>query len=135
MSVIKWRESFNIGVDQFDQEHRKILELINRMFEAIRDKKDKESVVQICKDALWYTEYHFANEEKALQAVDYPDLEEQLAEHARLKSEAERFQVLINDDAPKGATEFYLFLREWLIDHILVCDKKYGPYFQETTKT
>jgi hemerythrin len=135
MSVIKWRESFNVGVDQFDQEHRKILELINGMFEAIRDKKDKESVVRICKETLSYTEYHFTNEEKALQEVDYPDLEEQLAEHARLRSEAERFQMLINDDAPKGATEFYLFLREWLIDHILVCDKKYGPYFKEANNT
>ena len=70
-----------------------------------------------------------------MREVDYPDLEEQLAEHARLRSEAERFQALVNNDAPNSANDFYLFLRQWLIDHILVCDKKYGTYFMEATRS
>jgi hemerythrin len=34
----------------------------------------------------------------------------------------------INADFPEGTTEFYRFLREWLVEHIQECDKKYGPY-------
>ena len=44
MSVIKWRESYNTGIEQFDMEHHKIVELIDAMFAAIRDKSSKEVV-------------------------------------------------------------------------------------------
>lgn len=130
MSVIKWRDSYNIGVKQFDQEHHRIVELINLMFEAVRDKSGKEVVEKVCQDVLSYTEYHFANEEQALREINYPDLEEQVTEHSRLRTEAKRLQGIIKDRFPEGSVELYHFLRDWLIQHILERDKKYGPYFQ-----
>ena len=36
MTVIKWRDSYNTGVEQFDLEHHKILELIEVLYEAVR---------------------------------------------------------------------------------------------------
>jgi hemerythrin-like metal-binding protein len=135
MSIIKWRDSYNIGVEQFDQEHHKIVELINLMFEVVRDKSGKEVVEKVCQDVLSYTEYHFANEEQALQTINYPDLEEQVAEHAKLRTEAKRLQEIINSSFPEGSVELYHFLREWLIQHILERDKKYGPYFQQAASS
>ena len=131
MSVVKWRDSYNVGVEQFDQEHHRIVDLINLMFEAVRDKSSKDVVEKICQDVLSYTEYHFANEEQALREIKYPNLEEQLSEHARLRAETQRLQEIIKDRFPEGTVEFYHFLREWLIQHILESDKKYGPYFQQ----
>jgi hemerythrin len=131
MAVIKWRDSYNIGVEQFDQEHHRIVELINLMFEAVRDKSGKEVVEKVCQDVLSYTEYHFANEEQALRAINYPDLEEQVTEHAKLRTEAKRLQEIIQARFPEGSVELYHFLREWLIQHILDSDKKYGSYLQQ----
>jgi hemerythrin len=130
MSVIKWRDSYNTGVDQFDREHHKIVELIDMMFFAIRDKSGKEVTERVCADVLSYTEYHFSNEEQAMKAAKYPGLAEQITEHARLKAEAARFQTIIANNFPEGVNEFYRFLREWLIDHIQVCDKKYAPFLK-----
>ena len=62
MSVIKWRESYNTGVEQFDREHHKIIELIDIMYEAVRDKSGREVTEKACNDILAYTVYHFANE-------------------------------------------------------------------------
>ena len=42
MAVIKWRDGYNTGVAQFDMEHHKIVELIDSMYAAIRDKSGKE---------------------------------------------------------------------------------------------
>jgi hemerythrin len=135
MGVIKWRDSYNTGVAQFDQEHHKIIELIDAMYIALRDKQGKESIEKVCRKAVSYTEVHLANEEQALISINYPGLEEQMTEHARMKKEVEKFQELIASNSMEGATGLYHFLRDWLINHILVCDKKYGSYFQEEKKS
>ena len=132
MSLIKWRDAYNTGIEQFDREHHKIVELIDVMFLAIRDNADKEVTEKACADILSYTEYHFANEEKALKAEDYPGLEEQLLEHARLKQKAMKFKEIISKSFPEGRNDFYRFIREWLINHIQGIDKKYGPYLKNT---
>lgn len=132
MSIIKWRESYNTGVEQFDMEHHKMVELINVLFEAIRDKTSKEVTEKVCEEVLSYTKYHFRNEEQAMKAINYPGLEEQIVEHAKLKEQAETFQAIIKANFPEGRNEFYRFIREWLIDHIQGCDKKYGSYLKNT---
>ncbi|MBU1568372.1 MAG: bacteriohemerythrin [Proteobacteria bacterium] len=131
MSVIKWRDSYNTGVAQFDQEHHKIIELIDSMYVALRDKLGSEVVEKVCREAITYTEVHFTNEEQAMSSISYPELEEHKVEHLRMKKEVEKFQTLITTNFTEGATGLYHFLRDWLINHILVCDKKYGPYLQE----
>lgn len=134
MSVIKWRDTYDTGVAQFDNEHHMIVELIDALFTAIRDKNGKDIVVKACKDVVAYTGYHFDNEEKAMQSAGYPELEKHVAEHDRLKAEALKFQEIINANFPEGTSDFYRFLRDWLITHIQDCDKKYGPYLQDGEK-
>ncbi len=130
MTAIKWRDAYNTGVEQFDAEHHKILELINIMYEVVRGKSGKEVAEKACSDILEYTIHHFANEEEAMKNAGYSGIEEQLAAHAHLKKEALRLQALIKSSFPQGTVEFYHFLREWLIHHIQDCDKKYGPHLK-----
>lgn len=134
MALIKWREGYNTGVAQFYNEHRKIVELINLMLEAIRDKGGKEIIEKVYNDVVAYTGYHFDNEEKAMHVAKYFDIAKQIPEHSRLKAEALRFQEIINSNFSEGTSEFYRFLRDWLINHIQECDKKYGPYLQDNEK-
>ncbi len=132
MTIIKWRDTYSTGVERFDLEHHKLVELIDVMYGAIRDKSAKEVAEKACTELVAYTIYHFENEEQAMAAVDYPDLEAHKAEHARLKHEAQSFNVRINSSFPEGATELYHFLRDWLVTHIQDCDKKYGPFLGNT---
>ncbi len=138
MAVIKWRDSYNTGVGQFDREHHKLIELIEMMYTAVRDKSGKEVAEKACDELLAYTVSHFDSEEKAMAAVGYAELEAHREEHSLLKQEAQNFQTRIADNFPDGVTDLYHFLREWLINHILASDKKYGPFLKEmqnTTKT
>ena len=106
MSIIKWRDSYNTGVEQFNSEHHKIVELINMMFLAVRDKADQEVTEKVCSEILSYAEYHFVNEERAMKEANYPDIDQHITEHERLKMEAEKFQSIISNNYPKGLNEF-----------------------------
>ena len=135
MTIIKWRDGYNTGVAQFDQEHHKLVELIDVMYRAIRDKKGKEVTENVIGELINYTVYHFNNEERAMAVVNFPELEEHKAEHAKLKQEAQDLQVKIMTGFPDGAVELYHFLRDWLINHIQDSDKKYGSYLKDTKDT
>lgn len=130
MSVIKWRESFNTGVDQFDEEHKKIVDLIQRLFDALKTGQ-KDDCATIIDELTSYTEYHFSNEEKVMTEVGYPGLEEHCQEHRDLIAQAASFQELGESMSREQLGEFYQFLRDWLVNHIIGCDKKYGEYIQE----
>lgn len=131
MAFIKWRDSYNTGVAQFDHEHHQLVELIDKMYVAIRDKSDKEVATQICNELVTYAAQHFGNEEQAMALGSYPELEEHKAEHTLMKQKADSFQARIDNNFPDGATELYHFLRDWLTSHIQNCDKKYGPYLKD----
>jgi hemerythrin-like metal-binding protein len=128
MAVIKWRDSYSTGVSQFDSEHRRMVELINGMFEAMRDKKELAEVEKMLEEVINYTQYHFANEEQAMAEIGYPGLAEHREEHDKLKEEAGSFKTRLKEDFDTGTKNFYHFLREWLTEHILECDMKYGKY-------
>jgi hemerythrin-like metal-binding protein len=110
MSVIKWRDSYDTGIDQFDREHHKIVELINTMFVAIRDKSGREVIEKVSDDVLSYTVYHFANEEQMMEITGYPEFDQHVAEHVRLRQEAEKFQTIISTSFPVGVNELYRFI-------------------------
>ena len=135
MVTIKWLDSYNTGVALFDKEHHRIVELINTMLAAILEKKGKEVFEKVCEDILTYAQYHFAHEEKAMALVHYPGIEEHLADHQWLKQEAEKFQEIIKSNFPEGTKEMYVFLRQWLVDHIQIVDKQYSSYLIDLEET
>ena len=131
MSIIQWRDSYNTGVEQFDREHHKIVELIDVLFTCVRDKKESSEVTKAIAELVQYTTYHFDNEEQALEQAEYPELESHREEHRRLKEQALEFQAIGQTIEREKVREFYQFLRVWLIDHIIGCDKKYSDFLAQ----
>lgn len=131
MTVIKWLDSYNTGVEQFDREHHKLVELIDVMYRAVRDKEGKETAQRACTELVAYTIYHFENEELAMTAADYPEVDAHREEHNRLKAEVKELEQRLETSFPEAASELYHFLRQWLINHIQDCDKRYGSILKD----
>jgi len=134
MPLIKWRDSYSVGVEKFDQEHMLLVELINEMFEVVRDKGKVASLNGAVDKLVDYTRVHFVDEEEALEKVDYPHLEEHKEIHANLLAQVVEFQEQIEEEGKDLRTDLYKFLRDWLINHILDEDMKYGKYFKDEVK-
>ena len=128
MAVIKWFDSFSTGINQFDKEHKKIIELINTMYDSVRYKRERDSSLGVIEELLSYTLYHFENEERWMELHDYPDRKLHGEEHASLKNSVEQFKEALETDFENAQRELYHFLRDWLIKHIQVTDKKLGTY-------
>ena len=132
MPLIKWRDSYSVGVEQFDNEHLKLVELINRMFVIVRDRDDVSAVSDAVGRLIDYTQFHFKSEEAALQQAGFPNLGAHKKQHAELERQVLAFQQLILSENESVRVEFYSFLREWLIKHILEEDKQYTKFLTDT---
>ncbi len=131
MALIKWRDSYSVGVDKFDQEHMVLVELINEMFVIVRDKGSVATLNEAIAKLIEYTEVHFADEEDVMEKVNYPLLEEHKEIHVNLLEQVFEFQKQIESEGENLRTDLYKFLRDWLINHILDEDMKYGEYLKD----
>ncbi len=130
---IEWDESYVVGVELFDEHHKKLLGLINELHSAIGLGEDKAKLEYFLSSFLDYAFYHFALEEHFMKEVSYADYESHKKEHDRFVSKIHDFHSVLNNgnlDILKGLSEYIL---NWWNDHILVTDKKYTSFFKGKT--
>ena len=131
MPLIRWRDSFSVGVQRFDDEHKVLLDIINEMFVIVRDQKSVEHLVIEINKLIQYTQEHFTEEEAAMEAVGYPALEEHKEIHGKLLKDVTLFKKRVDEGDEEAITTFYHFLRDWLLTHIIEEDMQYKPFLAD----
>lgn len=128
MPLIKWRDSYSVNNEKIDQEHMKLVELINKMFGIVKDKKGIDAVNDAMEELIHYTEVHFSDEEAIMEKIQFPFMEEHQQKHRQLIEQITEFKERVNSADEGVRPDFYKFLRGWLINHILEEDMKYCEY-------
>ncbi len=125
MALIEWQDSYSVGVDKLDADHKRLIAIINKVDEADRAGKSVQWVLEELRN---YAEYHFRGEEERMKAADYPDIEEHMREHKAFiewLATVERTYNLAPDAHFHIAETVNEYLRDWLTHHILLIDMKY----------
>jgi len=128
---VEWKESYSVGVDDLDGDHKRLIELINRFQTAYKYHTGEEFERQALNELVDYTKYHFEREEKMMEEVGYPDLQAHKEIHRIMIAKVGEFQNEYKRTGHEALEGVTTFLSEWLIDHINGTDKKYGPYFSK----
>jgi len=132
--LIFWKTQYHLGLDEIDAQHRSLLELINKAWRAIVRRSDQSVVFALIEELEKYTLAHFAAEESFMRVTGYPGFDDHKKAHnffiARIAEERLRA-------TKTGALSLDLmhFLRDWLIDHIVVSDKAYIDFTQQNKTT
>lgn len=128
MSLFKWKEEYSVKVTDFDDQHKKLINLLNRLFDAMGAGKGKEMVGPILTELIDYTVVHFKAEEKVMFTHAYPDMKAHIEEHELLKKRVYAFKADFDAGKAPLTIEVMNFLKDWLTNHIVDTDKRYGPY-------
>ena len=131
MPHIEWDESFSVGDAEIDRQHKTWLGIFNKMHNFLI-KKDIESSRRTALDSLQamqdYAKDHFSFEEEYMRKINYPDL----LEHRRIHKNFDNRIYQYYREALEGRlvlnTEIIKIIRNWLLEHILVEDKKYNLF-------
>lgn len=128
MQKIEWKDSFSVGNDRMDQQHIKLIDMINSMIENSDNVNLVENTVQGMID---YACYHFIDEETHLEDNDYPQLNNQKTQHEYFIDNARQLYTQFATDCDNIEMDKILgFLSTWWTNHILDEDMKYKEYFE-----
>ncbi|MGM0508922.1 MAG: bacteriohemerythrin [Fusobacteriota bacterium] len=131
IDAIPWKAKYSVGLDSIDSQHKRLLEIMNELNNAMLHKKDKRVIKKLLDELLDYTEYHFKFEEDKLQRNDWPDLKNHKKIHRGFEKEISDFINEYVSGDKKISKDLMDFLKDWLIKHIMVIDQDYAPYLLE----
>ncbi|WP_413558836.1 bacteriohemerythrin [Bdellovibrio sp. HCB209] len=125
-NFFKWdQERLTTHVDAMDNEHKKLIEIMNRLHDRYEAKAGKAELGPLVKELGSWTVTHFQHEERFFDTLDYP----QASVHKKIhKDLLERFTGHAAEFEKTGhlTPEFFQFLKTWLTAHIMGIDHKYG---------
>ncbi|WP_207477240.1 bacteriohemerythrin [Arenibaculum pallidiluteum] len=127
MSLIQWPGDLLIGHSAVDDDHRHLVEIINKLAEAHAAGRQSGLIGEILSELADYTAAHFEREERFMERVRYPGIDEHRLNHSQLIGSLSR--IIYDFEMGRPVDQPLLdFLRHWLTDHIMRFDKRLAAY-------
>ncbi|MFN3412094.1 MAG: bacteriohemerythrin [Exilispira sp.] len=131
MALVEWKEDYSVSVSIFDDQHKKLFEIINNLHEAMKKGASNVVIPGILDELYNYTQKHFTNEEELFTKYNYPEIEYQKNAHMTFLNKISEFKNDFESGKLGLSIEIISFLNDWLINHIKGADKKYGKFFND----
>ena len=130
MAKLYWSKDLDTGFAVIDNQHRRIVDYINDLYEARTSGDKKEDIGKIIDELIEYTLSHFTFEESMQEEARYPYLKAHKKVHdlfaKRVAEYRERFRL--GEDVSE---ELNNLLVSWLFNHIKRDDADYVASFRE----
>jgi diguanylate cyclase (GGDEF)-like protein/hemerythrin-like metal-binding protein/PAS domain S-box-containing protein len=123
--IFPWNDSFATGIDTIDEQHRQLVDLLNKLAVHLAQESDELTLSGVFDELTDYTVYHFTTEEgiwdkhfgdDALVASHHETHQGFVAEVIRLRG------LLALHERDQAVEEIVSFLTHWLAFHILETD-------------
>lgn len=128
-----WDDSFLIGIDELDYEHRSLIDDINRLHRDLAEHAERTEIERCLGEIFARMQAHFALEERVMRDNDYPGYIEHKREHeALLEGYTESMMTFINNpDGDYGGPVDYE-LEQWILHHIRDSDRRMSAMIAAT---
>ena len=124
-TIIIWNEKlYGIGIAELDQQHRKLIDLINELNTAISRGEQKGVVGSVLAGLADYVKYHFSEEEALMEKLNYSGIDSHKKQHAHFVNRITNILKRMKKGDAVSAYELCSFLKDWLINHICISDRK-----------
>ncbi len=124
MTLLAWEEALSVGNERIDDEHKHLISLMDKLYQAMRNGESREVVGRYLDELVLQTELHFAEEESFMVKIDYADFAEHKTEHERLLRDVHEVQSRFHSGVIAITVSVSNYLAAWLKDHIKNQDQK-----------
>jgi hemerythrin-like metal-binding protein len=125
---IEWKPEYSVGIESIDNQHRKLIGLINALQTAVDYSTGEEFERQALEELVDYTRTHFKYEEGLMEQNGYPDFEPHRAEHERMIAQVDEVMEAYRQDQDNAMRNAITFLKGWLVNHINGTDQQYSKF-------
>jgi len=136
-TIVAWQNSYSVGIKLIDDQHRELINLTNKLFASCMSGqgRSRQTFLNTIHEAVDYIGYHFGTEEKIMERVNYPRFKEHRKEHKDFVQEVFSKVEEFNSGKTPALLSFVYFLRDWVLHHIAVSDRKMGEYLLAMQKS
>jgi hemerythrin-like metal-binding protein len=128
---LAWTEEYATGIKDIDEDHKKLLNLINNLQAAVLCNTGETFERYNLEQLVAYTQFHFAREEKLMEELDYINYEAHKGQHDQMILKVKGFVRQYDKLGRDALKDVPNYLRLWLVQHINHTDKQYVSFFKE----
>ncbi|MGI5070502.1 bacteriohemerythrin [Treponema pectinovorum] len=134
---IEWNDSYLLGVDEIDKQHKQLLAIANELYDVVTGSEDEyeEKMKVVLKKLSDYTVYHFTSEEELQQKIGYNGLDSHKLAHDFFIKEIGFQLKKLSTENKANVLSFYKYIANWVLTHIAKADKLWAIYMQNSGKT
>lgn len=136
MPFFVWSSAFSVGVAHLDEQHRTIFDLMERMYDSLASGNASMEIDRMSRMLVELrdcADTHFTDEEGLLVSIGYHELDTHKAMHRCFVQQLDEFRHCQCDGGVALNISLLLFLRDWLLNHILQEDRKYRDFLAART--
>jgi len=128
LDLLKWDESYRVGVEEIDRQHRRLFDLLNELTLAVRSGHAEEIIGMVLTEMAAYADEHFKCEQLCLEK--HPDYQDHLLQHWEFTKNCMKLVLGFRQDR-EVAWDSLTYMTGWLRHHVLETDRR---YFREMTE-
>jgi len=130
--MIKWDNKYSVNVSMLDEEHKKLIGIINKATHVQKYNNNRPSAIsEILIEITTYALKHFRTEETYMINCNYYDYKSHKDEHKRFSNIIPNYWQELADNNFNVIDAILENLKWWLTNHIQGTDKKYVDCFNE----
>jgi hemerythrin len=127
-ALFQWSDSFSIGLQEVDEQHKVLVGLLNELHEAIVKHHGSQAARDVLNRLAEYTRTHFTVEESLMRLLNYPEFQQHKQMHEDLLHQVIDLQHKLDTGQAAITFELLHFLKVWLTKHINESDKRFGAF-------
>ncbi len=127
----QWQDYYALGIPLIDDQHRELIKRIAGLKSALNTHQMYHELARALKFVVDYTQYHFRSEEEILRENEYIHLSHHQKLHADLIGKLTTILGNLRRGKHLLPSQFIGFLENWVFQHILDEDKKFGLFLAE----
>jgi hemerythrin-like metal-binding protein len=128
MTLIRWRDSFNLGIPDVDFEHRELVDLINALHERLQQEEHRDEVEDFLGEIFARISAHFALEERTMVARNFPEYWPHKADHERLLDQLRDIMEGYETAHALDADDLSSRLDSWFSVHFRTFDARFHRF-------
>lgn len=129
-SIIGWSDDFALGLPEIDAQHQVLFDLFAQIWNAIVTRASRTDMLRLVADLDDYAVQHFKEEELFMAAAQYPKLASHIKAHETFAKRVAAERAAIEKGSPNLSLDLLRFLQDWLVEHIMVCDREYARHYE-----
>ncbi len=129
MSFFEWDDKLSINVPDIDNQHKKLIAIINLLHQKTMDNAQNDAINKIINELVDYTKYHFSYEEEQFDRIGYPETISHKREHNIFVKKINKYKKKSDSGELILSVSLSEFLKDWLFNHIMRTDQRYVEYF------